>query len=117
MEEITAIKNHSKRSIHYHYPPAVFQNMLQKMKDSIQFIIRQEGEWQSMPYRWKTRIDVDEAIVVMMNVLDKNPDLPNWLIVTIIGSINDSDKKLVKYFFEEVKKNVPAALKYFESHQ
>ncbi len=40
-----------------------------------------------MPYRWKTKIDVDETIVVMMNVLDKNPDLPNWLIVTITGSI------------------------------
>lgn len=70
-----------------------------------------------MPYRWKTKIDVDETIVVMMNVLDKNPDLPNWLIVTITGSIADSDKKMVKYFFEEVKKHVPAALKYFESRQ
>jgi hypothetical protein len=70
-----------------------------------------------MPYRWKTKVDVDETIVVMMNVLDKNPDLPNWLIVTVTGSITDSDKKLVKYFFEEVKKHVPAALKYFESRQ
>jgi hypothetical protein len=70
-----------------------------------------------MPYRWKTKVDVDETIVVMMNVLDKNPDLPNWLIVTVTGSIADSDKKLVKYFFDEVKKHVPAALKYFESRQ
>jgi hypothetical protein len=70
-----------------------------------------------MPYRWKTKVDVDETIVVMMNVLDKNPDLPNWLIVTVSGSIADSDKKLVKYFFDEVKKHVPAALKYFESRQ
>ena len=29
-----------------------------------------------MPYRWKTKIAVDETIVVIMNVLDKNPDLP-----------------------------------------
>lgn len=70
-----------------------------------------------MPYRWKTKIDVDETIVVMKNVLDKNPDLPNWLIVTIIGSITDSDKKLVRYFFEEAKKYTPAAMKYFESRQ
>nr|WP_320160977.1 hypothetical protein [uncultured Methanoregula sp.] len=70
-----------------------------------------------MPYRWKTKVDVDETIVVMMSVLDKKPDLPNWLIVTIIGSIADSDKKMVKYFFEEVKKHTPAALKYFESNQ
>ena len=70
-----------------------------------------------MPYRWKTKVDVDETIVVMMNVLDKNPDLPNWLIATIIGSITDSDKKVVRYFFEEVKKHIPAAMKYFESRQ
>jgi hypothetical protein len=70
-----------------------------------------------MPYRWKTKTDVDEAIVVIMNVLDKNPDLPNWLIVTINGSITDSDKKVVGYFFEEVKKHVPRALKYFESRE
>jgi hypothetical protein len=70
-----------------------------------------------MPYRWKTKIDVDETIVVIMNVLDKNPDLPNWLIVTIIGSIADSDKNMVKYFFKEVEKQIPAALKYFESNQ
>jgi hypothetical protein len=70
-----------------------------------------------MPYRWKTKTDVDEAIVVIMNVLDKNPDLPNWLIATINGSIADSDKKIVGYFFEEVKKHIPRALKYFESRE
>ncbi|MCG7853292.1 MAG: hypothetical protein MIO92_12290 [Methanosarcinaceae archaeon] len=70
-----------------------------------------------MPYRWNTTVDVDETIVVVMSVLDKKPDLPNWLIVTIIGSIADSDKNMVKYFFKEVEKHVPAALKYFESNQ
>ena len=70
-----------------------------------------------MPYRWKTKVAVDETLVVIMNVLDKNPDLPNWLIATIIGSIEDSDKKLVKYFFEEVEKHAPSAMKYFESRQ
>lgn len=76
-----------------------------------------KGGEPSMPYRWKTKVDVDEAIVVMMNVLDKNPDLPNWLIMTINGSIADSDKKIVGYFFGEVKKHVPQALKYFESRE
>ena len=52
-----------------------------------------------------------------MNVLDKNPDLPNWLIATLNGSIRDSDKGLVKYFFQEIKKHVPSALKYFESRE
>ena len=60
---------------------------------------------------------MDEAVVVVMNVLDKNPDLPNWLIATLNGSIRDSDKALVKYFFEEVKRHVPSALKYFESRE
>jgi len=70
-----------------------------------------------MPYRWRKKVDADEAIVVIMNVLDKNPDLPNWLIATIHGSIADSDKKIVAYFFEELKKHAPKALKYFESRE
>lgn len=68
-----------------------------------------------MPYKWKKNVDVDEAVVVIMNVLDKNPDLPNWLLMTLHASIAESDKTMVKYFFEEIKKNVPSALKYFES--
>lgn len=67
-----------------------------------------------MPYKWKTQVDVDETIVVIMNVLEKNQELPNWLTMTIDGSIADSDKELVKYFFAEVKHHVPSALKYFE---
>lgn len=68
-----------------------------------------------MPYKWKTKIDVDETIVVLMNVLDKNQELPNWLFKTINGSISDSNTEMVKYFFDEVKNHVPAALKNFES--
>lgn len=70
-----------------------------------------------MPYRWNKKIDVDETVVVIMNVLDKNPELPNWLLSTINGSIADSDAKLGKYFFEEVRKHAPAALRFFESRQ
>jgi hypothetical protein len=70
-----------------------------------------------MPYRWKSKVDVDETIVVMMNVLEKSPDMPNWLIVTINGSIADSEKKFVEYFFKETKNHVPKALKYFESRE
>jgi hypothetical protein len=76
-----------------------------------------EKRGEKMPYKWYKKVDVEEAVVVIMNVLDKNQDLPNWLIVTLNGSIADSDKKLVKYFFEEVEKYAPAALKYFESRQ
>jgi hypothetical protein len=72
---------------------------------------------EEMPYRWKRKVDVDEAVVVIMNVLDKNPELPNWLLVTLNGSIADSDPKLSKYFFEQVKKNAPFALKFFESRE
>jgi hypothetical protein len=68
-----------------------------------------------MPYTWKTTVDVDETIVVLMNVLEKNTELPNWLVMTINGSISDSDQEMVKYFFKEVKQHIPAALKYFEN--
>jgi hypothetical protein len=67
-----------------------------------------------MPYRWKKKVDVDETIVVIKNVIDKQPELPNWLVNTIYGSIRDSDPAMTKYFYDEVKKYVPAALKYFE---
>ncbi len=70
-----------------------------------------------MPYRWKKNVDVDETIVVVKNVLDAGPELPNWLIVTINGSIADSDPKFAQYFFRELKKYAPSALKYFESRE
>jgi hypothetical protein len=49
----------------------------------------------------------------MMNVTDKNPDLPDWLIVRIIGSIADSDKKVVGYFLKEEKKTHPCSHEIF----
>jgi hypothetical protein len=67
-----------------------------------------------MPYRWKTKIEVDEAVVVIKNSLDEKAELPNWLIRTINGAITDSDPALGKYFFEEVRKYAPSAMKYFE---
>jgi hypothetical protein len=67
-----------------------------------------------MPYRWKNKIDVDETVVVIMNVLEKQSDLPNWLVNTIYGSIRDSDPAMTKYFYQEVKKFAPATMKYFE---
>jgi hypothetical protein len=70
-----------------------------------------------MPYRWNKKKDVDEAVVVIMNVLDKNPDLPNWLLQTLNGSVADSDRKLVKYFYEELERYAPDAMKYFESRE
>lgn len=68
-----------------------------------------------MPYRWKKNVDVDETIVVIKNSLDENPELPNWLIRTVSGSIADSDPKYTRYFFAELKKHVPGAMKFFES--
>jgi hypothetical protein len=67
-----------------------------------------------MPYRWKKKVDVDETIVVIKNVLDKQPELPNWLVNTIYGAIRDSDPAMTKYFYDGVKKHAPTALKYFE---
>jgi hypothetical protein len=67
-----------------------------------------------MPYRWNKKVDVDETIVVIMNVLDQNAEMPNWLVNTIYGAIRDSDPAMVQYFYREVKKFRPEAMKYFE---
>ena len=66
-----------------------------------------------MPYTWKKNVDVDETIVVIMNVLDKKPELPNWLVNTISGAIRDSDPALATYFYKEVEKFAPGALQFF----
>ncbi len=67
-----------------------------------------------MPYRWKNKIDVDEAVVVIKNSLDENAELPNWLLRTLNGAVTDSDPALGKYFFAEVRKYAPEAMKYFD---
>ena len=75
----------------------------------------EEGDF-LMPYRWKTKKDVDEAVVVIMNVLDKGADpFPNWLARTIRGAMADSDPGMVKYFYQELEKYAPGALKVFET--
>ena len=40
-----------------------------------------------MPFRGKKKIDVDETIVVVRNVLTAEKELPNWLVNTIYGAI------------------------------
>ena len=60
------------------------------------------------------KVDVNETVVVLKNVLGKESELPNWLVNTIYGAIRDSDPAMAKYFYAEVKKYVPTALKYFE---
>ena len=66
-----------------------------------------------MPYTWKKNVDVDETIVVIMNVLEKNCELPDWLVTTIYGAIGDSDPALVTYFYKEVEKFAPGAQQFF----
>lgn len=67
-----------------------------------------------MSYRWKKKVDVDETIVVIKNVQEKQSDLPNWLVNTIYGAIRDSDPAMTRYFYSEVKKYVPSTLSCFE---
>jgi hypothetical protein len=67
-----------------------------------------------MPYRWVKNVDVDEAVVVIMNSLDEKSELPQWLVRTIQQSIEDSEPKFVKYFFEELGKYAPKAMISFE---
>ena len=66
-----------------------------------------------MGYRWKSKIDVDEAVVVFMNSMDSEGKISAWLLKTIKQSMKDSDKELSYYFLEEVKKHAPHALNYF----
>ncbi|QYZ77937.1 hypothetical protein E2N92_00095 [Methanofollis formosanus] len=67
-----------------------------------------------MPYRWTSRRDVDETVVVVMNSVEEEGTLPEWLRRTIQGSIDTSDPQYVRYFYDEVKRHVPTALKLFE---
>ncbi|WOF16086.1 hypothetical protein F1737_04880 [Methanoplanus sp. FWC-SCC4] len=67
-----------------------------------------------MGYRWHNKIDVDEAIVVLMNSVDKEGNVAPWLIKTINQSIADSGPELGKYFYEEVENHVPVVLRFFE---
>lgn len=77
-------------------------------------LLEEQQGGKTMPYRWKKKVDVDETIVVIKNVLDNQSDLPNWLVNTIYGAIRDSDPAMTKYFYTEVKRYVPATMKYFE---
>lgn len=66
-----------------------------------------------MPYRWKSRKDVDEAIVVIMNTLEDEEVFPEWLRRTIQAAIDDSEPEYVRYFYDEVKRFAPVSLKLF----
>ena len=70
-----------------------------------------------MGYRWKKKTDVDEAVVVVMNSMDKEGMLKPWLINTIMQSIMDSEPELGTYFHKEINRHVPEARQYFEIGQ
>ncbi|NYT05529.1 MAG: hypothetical protein GKC04_04040 [Methanomicrobiales archaeon] len=67
-----------------------------------------------MAYRWKNNLDVEEAVVVLMNSLDENAEIPGWLRRTIQQAVYDSDPQYVRRFFSEMKHHAPESLKYFE---
>ncbi len=70
-----------------------------------------------MAYKWKNKIEVDEAVVVVMNSLEKGPDLSPWLVRTMNAAIKDSDPALGTYFFEEINKHAPGAIRYFVAEE
>ncbi|MCQ1539020.1 hypothetical protein FTO68_08520 [Methanocalculus taiwanensis] len=70
-----------------------------------------------MAYRWKNRIEVDEAVVVVMNSLEKGPDISPWLVRTMNAAIKDSDPAFGTYFFEEIKKHAPGAVRFFVTEE
>jgi hypothetical protein len=67
-----------------------------------------------MPYRWKDTKDVDEAVVVVMNTMDQEHEVKGWLMRTIEQAVTDSDPALSQYFFAELERHRPEALKYFQ---
>ena len=69
-----------------------------------------------MGYRWKSKTDVDEAVVVLMNSIDEG-GLPAWLVRTVEQSIDDSDPEFVTYFFKEVQKHSPKAFGILEDRR
>lgn len=66
-----------------------------------------------MAYKWKSRTEVDEAVVVVMNSMDKGPDLSPWLFRTIQAAIDDSDPEFGTYFLQEIKIHAPEAMRWF----
>lgn len=70
-----------------------------------------------MGYRWKTKQETDEAVVVVMNSLDEEGTLSEWLVRTLKQSIADSDPEYGKYFYEEIREHAPKAMKYFEVNE
>ena len=68
-----------------------------------------------MGYRWKNKQEVDEAVVVVMNSLDNEGGLREWLVRTLKQSIADSNPELGKYFYDGIKRHAPSAMKYFEA--
>jgi hypothetical protein len=67
---------HEDRLIHLQSRSGQIQIMLQKMIVEKKCGSRHKKGGYPMQYRWKTKVDVNETIVVTINVLDKNPDLP-----------------------------------------
>ncbi len=67
-----------------------------------------------MPYRWNDRQDVDEAVVVVMNTLERGQEIRGWLMRTLQEAINRSDPQLSQYFFSELEQHQPEALRYFK---
>ncbi|WP_048113134.1 hypothetical protein [Methanoculleus sp. MH98A] len=56
---------------------------------------------------------MDEAVVVVMNTLDRGQEIHGWLMRTLQQAINDSDPQLAEHFFAELEQHRPEALRYF----
>lgn len=76
-----------------------------------------QGGKAGVGYRWRSNLDVDEAVVVVMNSLDKEDELQEWLVRTLGQSIADSNPEFGKYFLEEIRHHAPLAMKYFEVNE
>jgi len=68
-----------------------------------------------VPYCWNDGQDVDEAVVVVMNTLEADLEIQEWLLYTLQQAIENSDPELAQYFFVELKRHWPEALGYFKT--
>jgi hypothetical protein len=66
-----------------------------------------------MPYRWRRKYDVDETIVVIRNSMERGDQFPEWLSRTVQAALSLSEPQMIEYFYTQLGRFAPEAVKYF----
>jgi hypothetical protein len=72
-----------------------------------------EHWWYPMPYRWRREYDVDETIVVIRNSMERGDQFPEWLSRTVQAALSLSEPPLIEYFYTQLARFAPEAVKHF----